>query len=326
MAIYNVNQNRQFYVVNSVVTTEPTQLGQVKLVSTDDGQIFFKHFGQGGLTRTDLIDKDKVCYARLTEKADMRRYLKTATVTLNSDYLSSDDGPIAGQDYILRIQINNYLSPGDASVLIRSGAVHATKGMTADQFYTKMVESLTRNFSRDPQPLLKFETVNTTTGSGDSAVTKATGIKINEAGDQPWRLGVLSQTSVNFEVIPTTITYDGEEVVWMTTNDKGYVEVTETTDFEGNGKEIADLEYFCQAERGDMFRNMGWPNNIDVKYMVDPSKEYDVLDLHYYFSGNGVQVHKSEKDITFVTDTASVMTALKTAITGAGITVTTKAV
>ena len=166
------------------------------------------------------------------------------------------------------------------------------------------------NFSRDPQPLLKFEVSKTT---GENAT--ANGIVITEVGDQPWRLGVLSQVSVNFEAIPTTVRYDGEDVIWGTTA------YGETDDYVGNGKELADLEYFCQAERGDMFRNMGWPNNIDVKYMVDPSKEYDVLDLHYFYSGDGVQVHKSEKDITFVADTTSVMTALKTAITGLGVTV-----
>lgn len=314
MAIYNVNQNRQFYVVTEVVTATPTKLGQIQIIKdTDNGQFCFKHFGQGGLTRTDLIDKDKVCYAKLTQKADMRRKLKKATVTLNADV--NEGKPIVGQDYILRIQVNNYLSPGDASVLIRSGAVHATKDMTAAQFYKKMVDSLTKNFSRDPQPLLKFEVASTTTGSGDSAVTTVTGITITEVGDQPWRLGVLSQVPVNFEAIPTTVGFDGEDVIWGTT------EYGETTDYVGNGKELADLEYFCQAERGDMFRNMGWPNNIDVKYMVDPSEEYDVLDLHYYFSGDGVQVHKSEKDITFVADTTTVMTALKTAITGVGVTV-----
>lgn len=315
MAIYNVNQNRQFYVVKEVVTAEPVKLGQIKLGKTDDGQIFFKHFGQGGLTRTDLIDKDKITYAKLTAKADMRRKLKKATITLDSDYLV-DNKPIVGQDYILRIQVSNYMCPSDASVLIRSGNVHVTKGMTAAKFYEKMVESLTMNFSRDPQPLLKFE-VSKGTGEGASA----NGIIITEVGDQPWRLGVLSQVPVNFSIIPTTVTSDGEEVVWMTTDDKGYVEITESTEYVINGKELADLEYFCQAERGDMFRNMGWPNNIDVKYMVDPEKEYDVLDIHYHFSDPGVQVHKSEKDITFVAETTSVMTALKKAITDEGITV-----
>ncbi len=312
MAIFNVNQNRQFYVISEVITaaaTEPTKEGQIKLGKTaDNKQIFFKHFGKGGLTRTDLIDVDKVCYAKLTPKADMQRKLKTATVTLDANVNGGE--PIAGQDYILRIQVNNYLAPGDANVLIKSAAVHAVKGMTAAQFYEKMVKSLEMNFSRDPQPLLKFEVSKTA-----EETPTANGILITEVGDQPWRLGVLSQEAVNFEAIPTTVRYDGEEVIW------GETEYGESTETVGNGKQVADLEYFCQAERGDMFRNMGWPNNIDVKYMVDPTKEYDMLDLHYFFSGDGVQVHKSEKDITFVADTASVMTALKTALTGAGITV-----
>lgn len=304
MAIFNVNQNRQFYVVNEVVSTEPTKEGQIKLGKTKDGkQIFFKHYGKAKLTRTDLIDVDKVSYAKLTQKTDMQRKLKQITVTLDADI--NGGLPISGQDYILRIQVNNYLAPGDACVLIRSGAVHATKDMTAAQFYTKMVESLTNNFSRDPQPILKFE-VHETSSTAD-------GIIITEAEDQPWRLGVLSQEAVNFTVIPTTVRYDGEEIIW------GKAVPGESSTVVGNGKQVADLEYFCMAERGDMFRNMGWPNNIDVKYMVDPTQEYDMLDLHYFFSGDGVQVHKSEKDITFVTATTTVMTALKTALTDVGV-------
>lgn len=304
MAVFNVNQNRQFYAVNAIVETTPSKEGDLQILSTKDGkQVFFKHYGKGGLTRTDLIDVDKVCYTRLTTKEEMQRNVKTATVTLIEDI--NEGLPIAGQDYILRIQINNYLAPGDACALIKSSAVHATRGMTAAQFYEKMVDSLNKNFSREPQPLLTFE------ASED-------GIVITEVAEQPWRLGVLSQDPVNFEVIPTTITYDGDEVVW------GEVEKGVGEDIVTNGRQVADLEYFCMAERGDMFRNMGWPNNIDVKYMVDPSKEYDMLDLHYYYSGDGVQVHKSEKDITFVSNTDSVIDSIKSAITDLGITVIEK--
>lgn len=307
MAIFNVNQNRQFYVITEVVTAEPTKEGQIKLGKTADGkQIFFKHFGKGGLTRTDLIDVDKTCYAKVTPKADMQRKLKKATVALSADV--NEGKPIVGQDYVLRVQINNFLSPGDASVYIKSNAVHATKAMSADVslFYQAMVDSLEKNFSREKQSagmnLLEFEKTED-------------GIVITEVADQPWRLGVLSQEPVNFEAIPTTVRFEGEDVIW------GTVKEEEAEGYVGNGRQVADLEYFCMAERGDMFRNMGWPNNIDVKYMVDPSKEYDMLDLHYFFSGDGVQVHKSEKDITFVADTTTVMTALKTALTGAGVTV-----
>lgn len=315
MAIFNVNQNRQFYVITKVETKEPANEGEIKLGKTADGkQIFFKHFGKGGLTRTDLIDVDKICYAKVTPKTDMQRKLKKATVALSADV--NEGKPIVGQDYVLRVQINNFLSPGDASVYIKSNAVHATKAMSEDvgKFYQAMVDSLKKNFSREKQTagmnLLKFEVSKT---SDDSHT--ANGIIITEVGDQPWRLGVLSQEPVNFEVIPTTVRFEGEDVIW------GTVKMGEAEGYVGNGKQVADLEYFCMAERGDMFRNMGWPNNIDVKYMVNPSKEYDMLDLHYFFSGDGVQVHKSEKDITFVADEPTVMTALKNALTGVGVTV-----
>ena len=315
MAIYSVNQNRQFYVITGVVPDTPTEKGQLQIGKTKDGkQIFFKHFGKGGLTRTDLIDVDKACYAKLIPRVDMQRKLKKATVTLSADV--NGGKPIVGQDYVLRIQVNNFLSPGDASVYIKSNAVHATKAMSEDvgKFYQAMVDSLKKNFSREKQTagmnLLKFE-VSKTSDDGHTA----NGIIITEVADQPWRLGVLSQEPVNFEVIPTTVRFGGEDVIW------GTVEMGEAEGYVGNGKQIADLEYFCSAERGDMFRKMGYPLNIDVKMMVDPELEYDVLDLHYFFSDAGVQVHKSEKDITFVSNTAKALTDLKTALTTAGITV-----
>ena len=152
MAIFNVNQNRQFYVINEVVSAEPTKEGQIKLGKTADGkQFFFKHFGKGGLTRTDIIDVDNVCYAKETTKAKMQRKLKKATVTLSKEV--NNGLPIAGQDYILRIQINNFFSPGDASVYIKSNAVHATKAMSenAALFYKAMLDSLVKNFSREKQ-------------------------------------------------------------------------------------------------------------------------------------------------------------------------------
>ena len=67
-----------------------------------------------------------------------------------------------------------------------------------------------------------------------------------------------------------------------------------------NGHNIADLEYFCMGERGDQYRNIGWPNVIKTKYLVDPEKKYNTIDIHYAYVGDGVSVQKSEKDITIV--------------------------
>jgi hypothetical protein len=303
MAIKSVNQNRQFYVVTEVVTEEPKSEGQLKFGKTADGkQFFFKHYGKGGLTRTDLIDVDKVRDAKATDSKSMQRKLKKAVVKLSDEV--NEGKPIVGQDYILRVTIFNYLAPGDACQLVKSAAVHATKAMATDAeaFYKKMAESLTLNFSREVRPLLTFE-------------ASADGITITEVADQPWRLGIYSQEPVNFSLTPTTVKYEGENVIW------GEVEYGTTDTVVGNGKEVADLEYFCSAERGDMFRNMGYPYNIDVKFMVDPTKEYHLVDIHYAYSGDGVQVHKSEKDLTFATTEDSIVSSIAEAIEALGITV-----
>jgi hypothetical protein len=298
--IYSVNQNRQFYVVNKVVTTTPKALGEVQAIKTKDGKtLMFKHFGQGGLTRSDAIVIDSISSVQRTDAKAMQKKIKKAVISLDSTV--NEGQTIVGQDYVLRIEIEHYLAPGDASKLIKSGAVHVYKDVTdtPETFYAKFADILTKSFSREPQAMVTFE-------------ASATGIVVKGVADQPWRLGVYQQEVIDFEVTPTTVTYNGDQVQW------GTVEYS-TDGTIGNGKDVADLEYFCMAERGDVFRNTCWPYNIDVKYLVDPDKEYNLVDVHFSYSGDGVQVHKSEKDITFAVADSTALTALVKVFTDLGI-------
>ena len=152
-----------------------------------------------------------------------------------------------------------------------------------------------------------------TTSKGNLTGTY-TGVVLEEA-EQPWRLGVRKQEEVFFDVIPTTVLYNSEEVVWGNA-ETGVSDITIK-----NGKKMADLEYFCMGERGDQYRTMGWPHNLETKYLVDPDKEYNVLDIHYYFTDTGVNVQKSEKDITILADTSVSLTTLVAALKKLGITV-----
>lgn len=121
----------------------------------------------------------------------------------------------------------------------------------------------------------------------------ATGIVIEEV-EQPWVLGRMESMPLNFAIQPATITVSGSELVWGTVTS-----VSATTTVE-NGKLMADLEYFGAGERGDVYRNVGFPNVINTTYLVDSAKKYNTLDLHYFYAGANEAVQKSEKDITLI--------------------------
>jgi len=67
------------------------------------------------------------------------------------------------------------------------------------------------------------------------------------------------------------------------------------------------------GERGDIYRNMGFPNVIPTTYLVDPTKEYHVLDISYYFAGPGEDVQKSQRSLSIVCADKATMNALITA-------------
>lgn len=314
---YSVNQNRQFYVAKKEnkellnvikkgekLTAElgDIALGEVKRKDAEEAsQIYFKHFGPGGLTRTDLIDVDKICYANITPADALKTELKKAVISLDPNI--NGGIPIAGQDYIVRIVIHNYLAPGDTNWTVKHGAVHAYAGMDATKFYEKLAKSLEMNFSREVQPLLTFE-------------ADGNGVTVTEV-EQPWNLGHMSQEPVNFEVIATTVRWQGDDVIWAKRDEETEkIELEGTGEYLLDGKKIADLEWFCMGERGDQYRdNVPGALRIPSKTMVDSEKEYDVLDIHYFFSDTGVNVQKSEKDITIVAEKDSgILDTLKEAL------------
>lgn len=309
MAVFSTNQNRQFYVVNNVVDTTPATLGDAQVISMVNGngkQLFIKHMGHGGLVRTDLIDVDKVCYAKITNKEKFQRNLKKATVSL--DVNVNEGKPIVGQDYILRILIHNYLAPGDTNVAIKHGMVHASAGMKAKDFYERLAKSLEMNFSREVQPLLKFEATDE-------------GVVITEL-EQPYVRGFMAKEPVNFEVIAATVRYQGDDVIWAKRNEDDKIDIVNSDKVVKGGHKIADLEYFCMGEKGDQYRDwVAMPQRLPVKYMVEEDKEYYVLDIHYFYSDPGVSMHKSEKDITLVSESKSTLESIKTKLEDLGIVV-----
>ena len=71
------------------------------------------------------------------------------------------------------------------------------------------------------------------------------------------------------------------------------------------------------GERGDIYRGVGFPNNIPTTYLVDPSKTYYTFDIHYAYVGSNEAVQKSEKTITIVGSDKTKMNSLITAFNSA---------
>jgi hypothetical protein len=297
MNIFTANQVNQVYVANAYKASKLAKTDAVGTITVGknsvENAIYVQQIGAGGLQRSDLIDVNKILYAKATKASAMARKLKVATVTLDSNV--NGGAPVAGQDYILRIAFTHVISISPENQYWKYGAVHAYKNMTASDFYKTMALSIAKNMSREAVKLVAVYLGNTevTPETKESDLNGSYSSIIIKEVEQDWILGIKQQRPVQFTVEPTNIKVDGEEVIWGKTAYSDGATI-------GNGKEMADYEYFYMGERGDQYRMVNWPNYVPTKYLVDPTKEYDTIAIHFAYTGANHSVQMSEKDITIL--------------------------
>lgn len=320
MFIGSDNQFRNLYVMKTYKASESAlaAVGDTTLkVDTAKNSMYLVYKDTEDNLTSDIIDLKNLLYVKSTKAADMARKLNSQSVTLNED-------PISGQDYVLNVEVRNFVALGDDSTHIKFGAVHAVKGMTKSDFYKAMALNLAKNFSREVSPILnvslnKYNSTGTTNTKvavlvngkmqNLAALTSTetyTSIIIDEV-EQPWRRGVAQVEPVNFNTTCGTVLVDGNDVIW------GTVEKEEGNPI-NNGKQIADMEWFYHGTRGDIYREATYPDNFDFKPLVDETKAYSTLDIHFAYVGPGVEVAKSERTITVVCADAAELNKLITAI------------
>jgi len=310
MARFNTNQNRQFYVAKaykkltgvdgksgSELKDLLTTVGDITFGKTKDGELFFQQVGEGGMVRSDVIDIKSITDIKYTKAEAMKRPLKKYKIVLDANV--NGGAPIAGQDYIINLQITNAFGGGlDDKYLKFGGSVYAKTGMDADGFYDEMLKQLELSFRREQNQWFEF--------SKDAEG----GIVITEK-ELSWKLGKMSDDGIGVDIFTPTIEEDHIEVQWaVVTDETPSIADAEEGEYVGNGKKTADMEYFFHGERGDQYRDSIGDKMIDTKYMVDPTKEYDFLDIHFAYQGSCEDIQKSEKDITIVWDSKSPLTSL----------------
>lgn len=306
MSAFSTSQVRHLYVANSYGSSVAVgdAVGKIAAIANAaKTNLYFNYVGSVGLTRSDLIDISKITYSKAVDADSMaykqKKYKLTLDTTVNSG------SPISGQDYVLRVLFKNFVGLSEEDQYFKYGVVRGYTGQTASDFYKAMALSLLANFSRETTNLLNFYLE---TGGTDPAVAATlvqvtdknqtlsgtyTGIVIEESV-QPWILGTFQQTNVNFTLLPTTVTYSSNDLIW------GVVKSVTSTNTIINGKKTADLEYFTLGERGDQYRYISFPNVFRPTYLVDPTLKYNYLELSYHKSGEAEDVQKSPITLTLV--------------------------
>ena len=306
MAVFSTNQVRQLYVVDNVVSSESALATAGDIFAKKSGDdIYFKYVGALGDTmRTDIVNQKQLIYTSVATSDKLAYKLKGQAIILNPNV--NGGKPIEGRDYLLRVLFSEYIGISPVDKTLKYGTVHITPGMTASDFYAEMAYALMQSQKKEPNLIMYVAVIvsgdfegneisDTDTPQDIKSMGTIEGIVIYEAG-QPWHLGVMPQGVIKIDAQVTRITYNGDDSIFW-----GVVEdATMPSSYVlPEGQKIADLEYFCMGERGDQYRNAGWPNVIPTKYLVDPTAEYDLYTIHYAYVGEGTHQEKSEKDIQF---------------------------
>ena len=255
--------------------------------NTAKTEMYFNYVGADKtVMRSDLIKVDSIMYAKATKADALKLKLKSVKVSLA-------DNLIPGEDYILRINIQQAFGKGDDTTYQKFGAVRATSSMTPQTFWTAMKQSLDRNFSKELTEWFTFE------ASED-------GLTITEV-EQPWVAGKTPKENVHFDVVNCYIMDTGVEVEAFTIAKPTYTLEAK------NGHIIVDQEIFYMGERGDQYRDTNGLIKINTQYLADANKDYCTIDIHYAFVDSNEGVQKSEKDIYIVGEKTTIE-ALITAI------------
>lgn len=220
--------------------------------------------------KTDIIEN--VLWGKLTTADALATPCKKVTVAVTAAKV------IGGENYIVRVSYPEVFGAGKESWTTKTAAAQ----LKSDASPSAIVTAIKEQFSAI---LPDYITV-------DGSTTNLTFTANPDMAG--YKRGFRPVVMPDFEVSVNTVVDEGEDVQWATiTVDKA------TTTVSGKFK-LADMEYFALGERGDEYRQMGWPAvAYDADYKIDPkvAQEYDVLVVHYAYAGSNDQSHLSEKDL-----------------------------
>ena len=277
MANFNTYQTRNLYVVKDFLASgEPDAAGELAMGTTATGEIFFKYFNGDGLaTRTDLIRPASIISLKKTKAADMDTPVPAYTITLNSAVTLAN---CVGKVFTLTINLHQLLSydMNDSMAVTASVIGDSTNTANATAFYLAVkgaIENVTPKFT-------KAAAYTVSSSSSGVVVTPAPGA---------YRRGLLSK---DIFTLSFSSRLHGDDIAWADVAEAASATVKIPSVYA-----IADLEEFALGERGDQFRGYAYPHNYEPTYLVDLTKEYDMVSIEFAWQGNAENIQKSPRMI-----------------------------
>ena len=299
MANFNTNQARHLYVAGTKKSTIAgiANAGDIYVGTTATGELYFVYKnGDGIVTRSDTIPAANIEYFNKKAAADLAHKLLAHTVAIDTNVVSLS--ALAGKTVTINIDVQEYISLSPADKLTVTASVDVTSAMnTAALFHKALAIAIAKAMPKRNIPLFRVFSNGSevTADTADSAVTGAAGGVVLVATPQKWIRGKMSNEPFNL-VVSTSYKADNlSDVAWGTDTVaasaiSGYTVLS-------NSYQLADLEYFCLGERGDVYRGAMWPNNYEPTYMINVATNYDVLTIQYFWQGHAENIQKSPRTI-----------------------------
>lgn len=305
-----------------------------------EGNMYFMHRGKGGLVRSDLLTN--IMDVRYTPASKMGRVQNAAVITVNADALDTGNAIAGQDYLLrLEFQNPVGMSPDHkywkygivhATTSMSASSFYAKMAKSlAINFSREAVKLVNIYLIQSNLSYTNNSSYLTEVDADPNQILTDTyvGIKIVEAS-QEWILGIKQDKPIIFRVNNSTIKNGTNDVYWadvLYTNGYKMIGGLEISDaqavyddndsrYEIGGNAVylpegatltnshlaAELEYFAMGERANLYRQVGWPDYVPTKYIVDPELAYgyDMINIHYAYVGSNHSVQKSEKDITIL--------------------------
>lgn len=260
-----------------------------------------------------LIDLAKINFSREAYpliKIGLNGAAATVKMTTNTGVtVTAKEVGIAGNNLRFAVASVSADTPG-VTVATVSGVTTITASLTAEDKTIGDLKTLVESATN-------LVTITGTAATAVLAETTAvalvegtsTGIVIEEV-PQPWVRGKRQAAPINFDIFTLPIKTVDAEQPWGIVTDI----TKDNVNTVGNGRMVADMEWFYIGERADQFRGYGYPNNFDTNYLADASKSYKFINIDFYYSGDAEDVQRSKKTLTIATADATTLAALWTAL------------